>query len=252
MESAFKRIKDLPFLKKSDGLEHESLMNADEKDTYYFATYEKIQVHEDMLKDESRMKAYYNAILSNKALFEGATVIDVGSGTGVLSMFCVLAGAKKVYAVECSEMASLSEQIIASNNMADKIQVIKQKAEDIELEEKVDIIVSEWMGYCLMYEWMLDSVICVRDKFLKKGGRMFPCEANLYVALLTNPEFVESRIDFWKKSQAGLDMSCLLGFAKVCNFFEPTVEFVEVEQIMSFSKCILHLNLECCTRFKNT
>jgi hypothetical protein len=39
---------------------------------------------------------------------------------------------------------------------------------------QVDIIISEWMGYCLFYESMLDTVLYARDKWLKPGGLMFP------------------------------------------------------------------------------
>jgi hypothetical protein len=47
--------------------------------------------------------------------------------------------------------------------------------------QKVDIIISEWMGYFLLYESMLDSVIYARDRFLcKENGKMFPEVANIY------------------------------------------------------------------------
>ena len=46
-----------------------------------------------------------------------------------------------------------------------------------DIKEKVDIIISEWMGFCLLYEGMLDSVIWARDNFLKEGGKMFPEQA---------------------------------------------------------------------------
>ncbi len=53
--------------------------------------------------------------------------------------------------------------------------MIKGKIEEIELPVKeVDIIISEWMGYFLLYESMLDSVIYARDKYLKPGGLMLP------------------------------------------------------------------------------
>jgi protein arginine N-methyltransferase 1 len=57
--------------------------------------------HEEMLKDEVRTKSYLNAIEQNKHLFKGKVVLDVGCGTGILSMFAARAGAKKVFAVEC-------------------------------------------------------------------------------------------------------------------------------------------------------
>lgn len=47
---------------------------------------------------------------------------------------------------------------------------------------KVDIIISEWMGFCLLYESMLDSVLFARDRFLVKDGLMFPDRAKIYIA----------------------------------------------------------------------
>ena len=52
------------------------------------------------------------------------------------------------------------------------ITLIQGKVEEVELPvDEVDIIVSEWMGYCLFYESMLDTVIFARDKWLVRGGR---------------------------------------------------------------------------------
>lgn len=65
-----------------------------------------------------------------------------------------------------------------------KLQVFHSKVEDLVLpgDIKVDAIVSEWMGFYLLHEGMLDSVIAARDKFLKPGGKMFPESAVIYVA----------------------------------------------------------------------
>lgn len=38
-------------------------------------------------------------------------------------------------------------------------------------DDKVDVIISEWMGYCLLFESMLSSIIESRDKFLRSGGK---------------------------------------------------------------------------------
>ena len=47
---------------------------------------------------------------------------------------------------------------------------------------QVDIIISEWMGYFLLRESMLDSVLVARDRFLKPGGALYPSHARLYIA----------------------------------------------------------------------
>lgn len=61
--------------------------------------------------------------------------------------------------------------------------VVNCVAERVVLPVKeVQAIVSEWMGYCLLCENMLASVLSVRDKYLQQDGLMFPCRADLFVA----------------------------------------------------------------------
>ena len=109
--------------------------------------------------------------------------MDIGCGTGILSIFAARAGAKHVYAIENAEIALYAVEIIKRNGLSDKITVIKGKMEEITLPvPKVDIIISEWMGYFLIYENMLPSVLAVRDKCLKKDGEIIPREASLFIA----------------------------------------------------------------------
>lgn len=56
----------------------------------------------------------------------------------------------QVYAVEASEMAQHTGQLVMQNGFADIITVFQQKVEDVVLPEKVDVLVSEWMGTCLL------------------------------------------------------------------------------------------------------
>jgi hypothetical protein len=64
-------------------------------------------------------------------------------------------------------MAEQAKKIVDANKLSDKIVILNGKMEDLELPEKVDVIVSEWMGYFLVYESMFNSVIYARDKWLK-------------------------------------------------------------------------------------
>lgn len=57
-----------------------------------------------MLKDQVRTEAYKNAIEQNSALFMDKVVLDVGCGTGILSIFAAKAGAKIVYAIDNAEI----------------------------------------------------------------------------------------------------------------------------------------------------
>ena len=65
-----------------------------------------VGIHEEMLKDSVRTGSYRNAMLNNKHLFKGKTVLDVGCGTGILSMFAAKAGAAKVVGVRSNSLAA--------------------------------------------------------------------------------------------------------------------------------------------------
>ncbi|CAF5189596.1 unnamed protein product, partial [Rotaria magnacalcarata] len=114
----------------------------------YFESYDQVQVHELMLRDRPRVCAYHDAIMNNKHLFENKVVLDVGSGTGILSMFAAKAGAKLVYAVDaCPTICNLAAQLIQCNGLQDRVQIINKRVEEIDkFDEKIDIIISEWMG----------------------------------------------------------------------------------------------------------
>lgn len=142
---------------------------------YYFDSYSHFNIHEDMLKDVVRTKTYMNSMIKNKHLFEGKIVLDIGCGTGILSIFAARAGAKHVYAVDNANIIHHAKHIVKKNGLADKITLIQGRMEDITLPvDFVDIIISEWMGYFLLYESMLDCVLDARDKYLAQGGFLFP------------------------------------------------------------------------------
>lgn len=149
------------------------------KHDYYYGSYSNFHIHEEMLKDNVRTETYRKAIEGNCADFKDKVVLDIGCGTGILSIFAARAGAKHVYAIENAEIAVFAKEIVKQNGLEDRITIIKGLMEEIVLPVKeVDIIISEWMGYALLYESMLDCVLWARDKYLnKKTGKMLPDRA---------------------------------------------------------------------------
>ena len=152
----------------------------------YFDSYAHFAIHEEMLKDEVRTCTYRDSLIKNKHLIKDKIVLDVGCGTAILSMFAVQAGAKHVYSVDMSNIIDEARGIVEDNGMSDKITLIKGKIEEIDLPvDSVDIIISEWMGYALVYESMMESVLYARDKWLNKvDGIMLPDKATLYRVVL--------------------------------------------------------------------
>jgi type I protein arginine methyltransferase len=183
---------------------------AEQFDKDYFNAYSYNTIHELMLKDRVRTDSYRDFIYDHKHLFKDKVVLDVGCGTGILSMFCAKAGAKLVLAADNSDIIDKARENVFKNGLQDVVKCLKGKIEEITLPvPKVDIIVSEWMGYCLLYESMLDSVIYARDKYLAPDGLMVPSHASLRIVPLADSDLKASHIDFWRDVY-GFDMTAML------------------------------------------
>uniref|UniRef100_A0A2P2JY21 Protein arginine N-methyltransferase domain-containing protein n=1 Tax=Rhizophora mucronata TaxID=61149 RepID=A0A2P2JY21_RHIMU len=193
------------------------------------------------MQDHVRTETYRAAIMQHQGYIEGKVVMDVGCGTGILSIFCVQAGAKRVYAVDASDIAVQANEVVKANNLSDKVIVLHGRVEDVEIDEGVDVIISEWMGYMLLYESMLGSVITARDRWLKPGGLILPSNAALYMAPVTHPDRYSESIDFWHNVY-GIDMSAMVPLAKQCAFEEPSVETISGENVLTWPHVVKHVD----------
>jgi protein arginine N-methyltransferase 1 len=159
-------------------------------------------------------------------------------------MFAAQAGARQVIGIDCSEIIVHARQIVKDNHFDNVITLIKGKVEEVELPvEKVDIIISEWMGYFLLYESMLDTVLHARDKWLAPGGLIFPDKATLYLTAIEDSEYKEEKINFWDNVY-GFDMSCIKGVA----MSEPLVDVVEQRMVISNSVPLLNIDITTVTK----
>ncbi|KAL7820516.1 protein arginine N-methyltransferase [Trichoderma aethiopicum] len=181
----------------------------EDRGNYYFESYAYNDIHETMLKDTVRTEAYRDFIYNNKDIFKGKVVLDIGCGTGILSMFCAKAGAARVIAVDKSDIIKKATENIFNNGLSDVITCVKGGIEDVKLPvDQVDIIVSEWMGYCLLYEAMLPSVLYARDRYLKPDGLLVPSSATLWMAPVQDAEYMMEHISYWRDVY-GFDMKAM-------------------------------------------
>ncbi|KAL2759505.1 hypothetical protein ACRALDRAFT_1074227 [Sodiomyces alcalophilus JCM 7366] len=212
---------------------------AKDESQYYWESYAANEIHETMLKDTVRTDAYRDFIYENKALFKDKIVMDIGCGTGILSMFCARAGAKAVFAVDKSDVIEKARANVYQNGLSDTITCIKGRIEDIDLPvPQVDIIVSEWMGYCLLYEAMLPSVLYARDKYLKPDGLLVPSFATIWAAPVSDPEYITDHVSFWDDVY-GFDMKAM----KTGIYEEARVEDLPPSTICGQPSQISHLDL---------
>jgi cyclopropane fatty-acyl-phospholipid synthase-like methyltransferase len=110
----------------------------------------------------------------------------VGCGTGVLSVLAVKAGAIKVYAVDNADIEEMMSSEFRQLIKEGKIEFIKATIEELASEEqfripKVDVVVSEWMGYFLIFENMISSYMFAIKTFLKPEGVVVPSHATMYL-----------------------------------------------------------------------
>lgn len=162
-----------------------------------------VRYHRHMLKDTARTGGYQKAI---QALVRpGDVVIDVGAGTGVMSLFAARAGARKVYAIESTPIARLAERIVAANGGSDVIEVIEADASSVELPEKADLIVTECMGNFVYSDAML-GVLADCRRLLKPDGRVCPRRITVHLGpTFLAPIFGE--FGFWEKPRYDIDFS---------------------------------------------
>ncbi len=230
----------------------------------YFCSYAYLYHQKQMLMDHVRMRAYHSAIVGNRALFEGKTVLDVGTGSGILSIWAAQAGAAKVFAVEYTDMANHARKLVESNGLSHIVEVIQSSVEDLQLPCQVDIIISEWMGYILLRESMLDSVIRARNRWLKPGGSLYPSQATIYFSAISYEEDREGKFQEYISSMKdwqsfngdmsklyNVDVSCLTpSYRKEQeDYFIYSGLWTELkpEHVIGQPVIIKHLDLNTCT-----
>ncbi|XP_071455178.1 protein arginine N-methyltransferase 3 isoform X2 [Hetaerina americana] len=214
----------------------------DDEDDSYFETYAHFGIHHEMLSDKSRTEAYQAAFEQNKDAVNGKVVLDVGCGTGILSLFASKAGASKVFAIDKSEIAYSAMDIIRENGYEEKVKVMRGRLEDFKDLPKVDIIVSEWMGYFLLFEGMLDSILMARDQYLSKGGLMLPNRCSLHLVGVHDEDRHNHLLTFWTNVY-GFKMSCM---RRECTK-EAMVELVSADSVFTTTATLLSLDLNSCS-----
>merc|ERR1712038_620509 len=202
----------------------------------YFQFYGYLSQQQNMMQDFVRTSTYQKAIHSNLADFRDKVVLDVGAGSGILSFFAQQAGAAKVYAVEGSSIAKHAEHLVRANKVDHVIKVLSGKIEEIELPEKVDMIISEPMGYMLLNERMLETYLHAK-KWLKPEGKMFPSRGDLHVAPFTDEAlYMEqiNKVNFWYQEYFhGVNLGCLRDSAMDEYFRQPIVDTFDVRICMA-------------------
>uniref|UniRef100_H2U880 Protein arginine N-methyltransferase 2 n=1 Tax=Takifugu rubripes TaxID=31033 RepID=H2U880_TAKRU len=215
------------YLCQSGDAEEDDISTEDPwQDEEYFGSYGTLRLHLEMLSDKSRTDTYRRAVVSNSISLTNKVVMDLGCGTGVISLFCAqLARPSLVYAVEASSMAEYTRQLVKQNGCEEVVTVLQGRGEEVELPEKVDLLVSEWMGNCLVFEFMVESVLSARDRWLREGGVMWPSSAVLVLVPCQAHDYFAEKMAFWE-CPYGLDFTPLQPLAQQEFFTKPKFSHV--------------------------
>ena len=215
----------------------------------YFTGYDNHLVHRKMLADDVRVSAYADAMRDNaRARFAGKVVMDVGAGSGILSLLAARAGARKVFAVEASDMARTIVLAARENGFGDIIEVLHTRVEDLKALplgfDKVDVIVSEWMAIFLVQEGMLESVLVARDRWLRTdgAGAMFPCRARIYVQPADMSKDRARDLNFWNDVH-GFRFGVLQQREREAQTAGPHRKTVRPDQIVAQPELLADLDL---------
>lgn len=170
------------------------------------SSYGDLSVHRWMLRDTIRNESFQRAL--STVVKPGAVVLDLGAGTGILSIFAAAAGARRVYAIERTTTADVARRMRDRNGYKDVIDVLEMMVEDANLPEKVDVLVSEWMGGFGVDENILASLVIARDRWLKPGGVIVPGRVTAILAPAEIADFDES-VAYWRSRPHGIDMELI-------------------------------------------
>jgi len=175
-----------------------------------------------MIAYRSRTSAYARALEAR--IVPGAVVLDIGAGPGIMSLLACHAGAGKIYAVESEDVIQVAVQAAADNGFSDRIQFIQAMSTEIDLPEKVDVIVSDIHGPTPLFGKSLVSILDARDRFLKPEGWIIPERETIWAALISSPALYDQFFNAWT-TEYQFDFKSAR--AKACHIIRATRVKVE-------------------------
>jgi protein arginine N-methyltransferase 1 len=189
--------------------------------------------HAWMLHDHRRTGTYLQAIRA--AVRPGDVVLDIGTGSGILAVAAARAGARRVFAVEASDIASVARDVFEVNGVADRVELIRGWSTQVELPEPADVLVSEIIGTDPLEEEILETTFDARHRLLAPGARMIPASLRLFAQPLAVPRderwartLDRAAIDDWRR-RYGIALSPLLGARRREAVHWPTEDRVAAE-----------------------
>lgn len=160
-----------------------------------------VDEHREYLSDPVRLGAFDRALAETAAA--GAVVADLGTGTGILGLLALKAGAARVYAIDRTGMVGIARALARANGVSDRFHVIKAHSADLELPERVDVIVGDFLGRFGFNAGIFDVYPPAARAFLKPDGRLIPSRISLFIAPVESAA-MDTQVRFWATPRQGV------------------------------------------------
>ena len=173
---------------------------------YDASAVDSFDFHHSMLADELRTSSFLRAILAT--VKPGDVVVDIGSGTGGLSLFAAMAGASRVFSIEREPVIGVAREIASLNGLSDSIVFIEGSSIDVEIPERADVLITETIGNIGFDEGIVTWVDDAKKRFLKPGAAVVPERVETIASLVSVPRDYAT-IDRWSRPLLTLDFTPL-------------------------------------------
>jgi type I protein arginine methyltransferase len=162
-------------------------------EAHYLGQFIPLHYHHNMLKDENRMSNFKAAI--EHVVFNGAKVLELGGGTGVLS-YLAAAKASKVWCVEFNpDLVAESRRFLALNPNGYKVEVIHADAFDYLPPEPVDVVICEMIHVAMLREKQVEMIEAFKQRYLRQFGGELPIFIPEAVIMAVQP--LQQHYDFF-------------------------------------------------------
>src|SRR5215472_15280470 len=158
-----------------------------------------------MIADRVRVEAYAEAL--RRTVHKGSVVVEIGTGPGIFAVLACQLGARRVYAIEPSEIIQVAREIAVANACETKIEFFEEFSDRVTLPTRADVILSDLRGVLPLFERNIPAIVDARRRFLAPDGTLIPRKDTLWAAIVDAPRPYGELVDPWARNAFGQDLS---------------------------------------------